>query len=63
MTTFATSLKKEIARVARKELRDEMSTLRRGSVAYRSEIADLKRRLKTLESQIKALNRAAVVFH
>lgn len=58
MTTFASSLKKEIARVARKELRDEISALRKGSATYRSEIADLKRKLKSLESQVKALTRA-----
>lgn len=58
MTTFAASLKKEIARIARKELRDEISALRKGSATHRSEIADLKRKLKSLESQVKALNRA-----
>ena len=58
MTTFAVSLKREIARVARKELRDEISALRKGSTIYRSEIADLKRKLKSLESQVKALSRA-----
>ena len=58
MTTFASSLKKEIARVARKELRDEISSLRKGSATYRSEIAELKRKLKSLESQVKALSRS-----
>lgn len=58
MTTFAASLKKEIARVARKVLRDEISSLRRGSATYRSEIAALKRKLKSLESQVKALGRS-----
>ena len=58
MTTFASSLKKEIARIARKELRDELSSLRRGSATYRSEIAELKRKLKSLESQVKALSRS-----
>ncbi len=58
MTTFATSLKKEIGRIARKELRDGISALRKGSSTYRSEIADLKRKLKSLESQVEASNRA-----
>lgn len=58
MTTFASALKKEIARVARKELRDEMSTLRKGSATYRSEIAELKRKIKSLESQVKSLGRS-----
>lgn len=59
MTTFAASLKKEIARVARKELRDEISALRKGSSTYRSEIAELKRKIKALESKVKALSRTA----
>jgi DNA-binding XRE family transcriptional regulator len=59
MTTFAAALKKEIARVARKELRDEISTLRKGSSTYRSEIAELKRKIKALESKVKALSRTS----
>ncbi|WP_137921342.1 helix-turn-helix domain-containing protein [Hydrogenophaga sp. 2FB] len=59
MTTFAASLKKEIARVARKELRDEFSTLRKSSANVRGEIAELKRKVKALESHVKALTRAA----
>lgn len=58
MTTFAASLKKEIARVARKELRYEISALRKGSAAHKSEIASLKRTLRSLELQIKAVSRA-----
>lgn len=58
MTTFATSLKREIARVARKELRHEISALRKSTAAHRSEIAELKRTLKSLELQIKAVSRA-----
>ncbi|QHE83387.1 helix-turn-helix domain-containing protein [Hydrogenophaga sp. BPS33] len=60
MTTFATSLKREIARIARKELRDEISTLRKGSATYRSDIAELKRKIKSLESQVKSLGRATL---
>lgn len=58
MTTFAATLKKEIARIARKELREEISALRKSSTTYRSEIAELKRKMKTLESQVKSLSRA-----
>jgi DNA-binding XRE family transcriptional regulator len=58
MTTFASSLKKEIARVARKELRDEISALRKGSATHRSEIGELKRKLRSLETQVKELTRA-----
>lgn len=58
MTTFAASLKKEIARVAKKELRDEFSALRKSSSNYRGEIAELKRKIKALESQVKTLARA-----
>jgi DNA-binding transcriptional regulator YiaG len=57
MTTFATSLKKEVARIARKELRDEVSALRKSSATYRLEIAELKRRLKSLESQFNSMSR------
>jgi DNA-binding transcriptional regulator YiaG len=57
MTTFATSLKKEVARIARKELRDEVAALRKSSATYRSEIAELKKKLKSLESQFKAMIR------
>jgi DNA-binding XRE family transcriptional regulator len=57
MTTFVVSLKKEIARVARKELREEIDALRKTSNAQRSEIATLKKTLKTVESQLTKLTR------
>ena len=57
MTTFAESLKKEIARVAKKELRDEFTALRKSASSYRGDIAELKRKIKALESQVKALTR------
>lgn len=57
MPTFADSLKKEIARVARRELKGEFSSLRKVSAAQRSEIAALKRDLKGLVSQNKSLVR------
>ena len=57
MTTFADTLKKEIARVARKELREEISSLRKSSSTYRSEIAELKRKIKSMESQLRSMGR------
>ncbi len=53
MTNFADSLKKEIARVARKELREEISALRKTSALQRSEIAALKKQFKALQAQVK----------
>jgi len=59
MTTFATTFKREIARIARKELKQEISSLRRANSAYRSEIAALKRDIKALQVDQKALQRKA----
>lgn len=56
MTTFADSLKKEIARVARKELRDELVSLRKTAVVQRSEIAAMKKQLKALHTQVKRMS-------
>lgn len=53
MTTFADTLKKEIARLARKELRQEIAALRKTSALHRSEIAQLKKQFKALQSQVK----------
>lgn len=55
MSTFANSLKSEIARIARKELKDELTALRKSAGHHRSEIAGLKRDLKALQQQYKAL--------
>lgn len=58
MTTFADSLKKEIARVARKELRDELGALRKMALQQRTEIAALKKQLKSLQVQTNRLGMA-----
>lgn len=58
MTTFAESLKKEISRIARKELKGEISALRKSSSAFRSELAELKRKNKLLEAKVKAMSKA-----
>lgn len=53
MPNIASLLKQEIARVARKQLRGETETLKKASSHYRSEIAQLKRRIDALESQLR----------
>lgn len=57
MTTFAESLKKEIARVARKELREEIAALRKTSGLQRSDIAALKKQLQVLQVLVKKLDK------
>lgn len=58
MPNIASVLKTEIARVARKELRMELQSLRKASTQYRSEIAALKRRIASLEQQAKRQRKA-----
>jgi len=59
MPNIASVLKQEIARVARKELRRETAALKKASIAYRSEIAALKRRVAEFERQLRAATRSA----
>ena len=53
MPNIASVLKTEIARIARKEIRAEVESLRKAVTAYRSEIAALKRRSQLLEQELK----------
>ena len=55
MPTFADALKKEISRIARKELKSDLEQVRKLVTSHRSEIATLKRELKSVQSQNKAL--------
>jgi DNA-binding transcriptional regulator YiaG len=55
MPNIATVLKSEIARLARKEVRAETDSLKKLSSQYRSDIAALKRQVKTLERQLKSV--------
>ena len=59
MPNIATVLKEEIARLARKELRNETEKLKKASASYRSEIAAMKRRITDLERQVAGLSKAA----
>ena len=64
MPNIAGALKAEISRIARKEIRAETTTLKKSSTSYRSEIAALKRRLQSLERQLRGVakvSRAAPV--
>lgn len=60
MSTFAHQLKSEISRIARKEIKSDAKTLKQASSRYRSEIADLKRRVASLESWVRKLAKGAV---
>ena len=53
MSTFATQLKNEIGRLAKKEVRAETASIKKANSQYRADIAALKRRLTQLESLIK----------
>lgn len=57
MSSLISSLKSEITRVARKELKGELQSLRKATTVHRSEIAALKRQLKSLASELKAIKR------
>lgn len=60
MTTFAETLKKEIARVARKELREEITSLRKLSTTQRSDLSALKKEVKSLQSSLKKMEKLRV---
>lgn len=55
MPNIASVFKAEIARLARKELRENTDALKKAVAAHRSEIAGLKRRVQALESVVKRL--------
>ena len=48
MPNIASILKSEISRVARKELRGETQALKKSNAQYRTQIAELRRRLQAL---------------
>lgn len=51
MPNFASVLKEEIVRLARKEVRNELEGLKKSSAQYRADIVALKRRVASLEKQ------------
>ena len=55
MPNIAAVLKDEITRLCKKELRAQLEPVREASARYRSDIADLKRRMAALERQHEKL--------
>jgi len=52
MPNIATVLKEEILRLARKEIRNQTSILKKMSAQYRIDIAEMKRRMSDLQRKI-----------
>jgi DNA-binding transcriptional regulator YiaG len=52
MSSFASALKAEIARVARREVKEEVSALRKASTQYRRRIAELSRQNHALTKRV-----------
>lgn len=57
MPNIATVIKSEISRVSRKEVRGETQSLKKSVSQYRTQIAELKRRMKVLEQQVRTLSK------
>lgn len=53
MSKLVFTLKEEIVRIARKEIRIETEALRKASSRYRAEIAELKRQVAQQEKQMR----------
>ena len=59
MPNIASALKSEISRIARKEIRAEVDSLKKSASTHRTEIAALKRRSQSLERELRRLGKAA----
>lgn len=59
MPNIASILKTEIIRVARKEVRAELETLKKAAVAHRASIAELRRQVSALEKELRRAAKAA----
>jgi DNA-binding transcriptional regulator YiaG len=53
VSNLASTLKTEIARLARKEIKTQTDALRKASSSYRRDIAELKRQVAVLSRQLK----------
>lgn len=61
MPNIAAVLKSEIARLARKELREETQQFKKLSAQYRTQFAALRRRIDDLERQVARLRKGGPV--
>jgi DNA-binding XRE family transcriptional regulator len=59
MSNFAAQLKTEISRIAKKETRTQAAVLKKAQITHRAEIADLKRRIASLEAVVRRLGKTA----
>ena len=57
MSNFAAQLKTEISRIAKKESRTQAVVLKKAQATHRAEIADLKRRIASLEAVVRRLGK------
>ena len=58
MPNIASVLKSEISRIARKEVKAEVLSLRKSATSHRKEIAQLKQRAQTLEKMLRQVGAA-----
>jgi len=58
MPNIATVFKEEVTRVARKEVRRETESLKKGGTTQRAEVTALKRRMQALEQEVRRLTKA-----
>jgi len=59
MTNIASVLKSEISRIARKEVRSEIDSLKKASTQHRAAIAQLRRQVSELEKRLRQAERQA----
>jgi DNA-binding transcriptional regulator YiaG len=57
MPNIASLLKSEIIRLARKEVRAEMESLKKASASFRSDLAALKKEVRSLHSELKRVSK------
>ncbi len=57
MSDLAKTIKDEMARIARKQIRSETSSTKKASAQHRRDIADLKRKISTLTREVAFLRK------